>query len=169
MYSSRLMGEDFSGRAPVKDLRFLRDFIVWALVNETYISFPGRTSFPHYVIPLYDSLWTSGSVIGGMSSESILLLLISSVETFSNPTRDVISLEGGWYFPSTSGLSILSLLTPAPLILVWRYFRRLVLSLFYSVVGSELIISSSWVSPVFAISRDLSSRYVSLSVIRFFL
>ena len=35
------------------------------LVNETSTSFPRITLSPHSVIPFYDSLWNSGSNIGG--------------------------------------------------------------------------------------------------------
>ena len=43
MYSSRLMGEAFFGRAPVTDLRCLSNFLVGVLVNETSTSFPRST------------------------------------------------------------------------------------------------------------------------------
>ena len=54
MYSSRLMGEDFSGRATVIDLRCWRSFLVCILVEETSTSFPRILLSPHSIIPFYD-------------------------------------------------------------------------------------------------------------------
>ena len=56
IYYSRLLGENFTGRAPVTDLRCLRGFLVCMLVTETSTYFPRSMLSPHYVIPLYDSL-----------------------------------------------------------------------------------------------------------------
>ena len=64
---------------------------------------------------------------------------------------------------------ILSMLTLYPLLLGWSYFRRLALSLNFSVVSRELILDYSWVFPIFAIYRALSSRYVALNIMPFFL
>ena len=77
---------------------------------------------------------------------------------------------GGWgSLPSTSGISILSLLTPYPLLLGCRYLRLLAFSLDFSIVRRELILAYYWVLPIFFISRSLSSKYVALGVIQFFL
>ena len=46
------------------------------LVNETNNYFPRSTLSPHSCITLYDSIWNSGYVIGGMLSEIIPILLI---------------------------------------------------------------------------------------------
>ena len=81
----------------------------------------------------------------------------------------MISLEGIEFFSSMYGVSILSGLTHATLLLGWSYSRRLDLSLAFSVVIRELILYSSWVFPIFSISRTLSSRYVALSVIQLLL
>ena len=56
IYSSRLMCENCSGRAPVTDLRCLRGFLVCVLVNETSTYFPRSMLSTHYLIPLYDSI-----------------------------------------------------------------------------------------------------------------
>ena len=162
------MSEAFSGRAPVTDLICLRSFLVCVLVNETSTSFPRIKLSPHSVVPLYNNLWTGGYVIGGMFSEIIPLLLISFMEAFSRSTCDVTSLGEGCFLILMSGVSILSLLTPASLILGWSNLRRPSFSLAFSVVRREMNLASYWVFPIFSIYQALSSRYVDLSVIQFF-
>ena len=54
----------------------LRNFSVCVLVEEISTFPPSNTLYPHSVITLYDSLWISGSVIGRVLSESLLILLI---------------------------------------------------------------------------------------------
>ena len=129
------MGETFPGGAPVTDLRFLRSFLGCVLVNETYNYFTKSTLSPHFFITLYDSLCNSGSVIEGVLSESILILLIYFVEVFYRSTSDLTYLGGLFSIPFMSCVLILGLLTPDPLLLGCRYFRRLAFSLDFSFVS----------------------------------
>ena len=106
-----------------------------------------------------------GMLFGGGSMKIYFSYLSLSWRIFLG-LRVTWNLWGGiCYLCSVSGVSILSLLTTDPLLLGWSYFRHLDLSLAFSVVGRELIITSSWVFPIFPIYQALSSRYVDLSVI----
>ena len=71
---------------------------------------------------------------GGGLYEILLLLLISSIEAFYRSDCEVMSLWEMCSIPSTSGVSILSLLTPSTLLIGWRCFGRLAFSLAFSVV-----------------------------------
>ena len=71
----------------------------------------------------------AGLLLGGVLSESLLLLLISLMEDFTRSMNDVMSLGGMCSLPSTSVFSILCLFTPATLILGCSYLRRLSFSL----------------------------------------
>ena len=168
IYSYRLMGGDFSGKDPVTDLRCLRSFLVCVLVNETSTYFNRSKLYPHSVIPLYDIIWNSGSIIGWVFSEILLILIISFIEALYRSTRDVKSLGVICSLPFLSGVSILSLFTPSYLILDCKYFSCLALSLGFSFVRRHLILASYSVFPIFAISRAISSRYVALNCMQFF-
>ena len=58
------------------------------------ISFPRRILYFQSVMPLYPSFCTSGIVLGGEFSESLLLLPVYSIETFSSAYLIVISFDG---------------------------------------------------------------------------
>ena len=92
IYSSRLIGGAFSGRSPVTYLSCLRHFLVCVFTDVSSTYSHRSTLSPHSVIPLYPSILTRGSAIGGVLSEGIFLLLISLIEAFYSSYCEVISL-----------------------------------------------------------------------------
>ena len=116
------------------DFSCLRNLLVCVFPEVSYTSFPSRTLYPHYVMTLYSSFCTSGSVIWGRGEfyKSLLLLLILSMEDFSGSVLKLMSLGGMCYIPLMTGVSILILLTPDPLIIGRRYLRRRDFSLHFS-------------------------------------
>ena len=76
------MGLALSDRVTVIKFRLLRKLIVWVLPLSSNVCAPGSKLSPYSVIFSNTIYSTRGLVIGGDFSESLLLLLISSVKTF---------------------------------------------------------------------------------------
>ena len=112
--------------------------------TEVYlISFPGRNFSPYSIMLLYSSFCTRGFIIRRGLYESLLLLLISSMEAFYRSGHKVMSLGGGCSLPLMPTVSILSLKTPASLLLGQRDLRHRAFSLIFSVVRRVCIFTSS--------------------------
>ena len=81
---------------------------------------------------------TRGSVMVGVVFESLLLLLILSIQDFSRSGLRVMSLGEIWYLPSTYGTSMLIILTPSTLLLCISALICLDIYLIFVLIGGHV-------------------------------
>ena len=114
------------GRSLVLYLRCLKIFCVWTLYVYPSGSIPRSRWSLNLVIPSYPRSYTRGRVIGGDFSYSLHIMMISFIKDSSGSFFLTMSLKFFGPITPASGVSILIILTPAPLVL-----GRINVSFFY--------------------------------------
>ena len=132
-------------------------------------SIPRRSWSLNLVIPSYPRSSTRGRVIGGYCLHSIIILMISFIK--SSLVSDFLTMSLMVFGPLTpsSGVSILILLTPEPLVLGRIYLDLLSVSLILSIFIRLWNLLSSFIFTYSEIYFALYLIYVALIVELFFL